>query len=277
MMAAAQPFLSGAISKTVNLPAHASIRDVQRCYELAWSSMIKAIAIYRDGSKLSQPLQSSALSLWENLSDTEQVPVERVRKLAQAATSEWISRRRPLPARRSGYTQKAKIGGHSIYLRTGEYEDGTIGEIFLDINKEGTLLRSMMNCFAIAVSLGLQYGVPLDEFVDVFTFTRFEPNGIVTGHVNIKRATSIIDFIFRDLALQYLERHDLAHVPLDREEPNRLSGDDTESQMAEYAAYREARLKGYEGDPCSSCGALTLVRNGSCLKCMSCGSTNGCS
>jgi ribonucleoside-diphosphate reductase alpha chain len=277
MMAAAQPFLSGAISKTVNLPAHASICDVQRCYELAWSSMIKAIAIYRDGSKLSQPLQSSALSLWENLSDTEQVPVERVRKLAQAATSEWISRRRPLPARRSGYTQKAKIGGHSIYLRTGEYEDGTIGEIFLDINKEGTLLRSMMNCFAIAVSLGLQYGVPLDEFVDVFTFTRFEPNGIVTGHVNIKRATSIIDFIFRDLALQYLERHDLAHVPLDREEPNRLSGDDTESQMAEYVAYREARLKGYEGDPCSSCGALTLVRNGSCLKCMSCGSTNGCS
>jgi ribonucleoside-diphosphate reductase alpha chain len=320
MMAAAQPFISGAISKTINLPNEASLEDISDCYVKSWKRMLKANALYRDGSKLSQPLNTAAAQ-WSALFEEESTPVEQVKKIAAKAVADYLSRRRPLPAKRQGYTQKVKIGGHTIYLRTGNYEDGKLGEIFLDINKEGTLLRSMMNCFAVAVSLGLQYGVPLEEFVDVFTFARFEPNGPVYGHDSVRRATSIIDFIFRDLAINYAGRTDLAHVqpeetPVMPEPIQRAGGvgkpeilDDEvvvsmgyqssvsltadggaqsdghsyhlmRSRMKSVAvntAYLEAKIKGYEGDPCPECGALTLVRNGSCSKCNTCGGTTGCS
>jgi ribonucleoside-diphosphate reductase alpha chain len=348
MMAAAQPFISGAISKTINLPYEASLDDISSSYKQSWKAMLKANALYRDGSKLSQPLNSTAND-WAGIFDEDesQPQAETVKRIAQHAMHEWVRRRRPLPGRRTGYTQKVKIGGHTIYIRTGEYEDGQVGEIFLDINKEGTLLRSMMNCFAIAVSLGLQYGVPLDEFVEVFTFARFEPNGPVIGHDHVKRATSIVDYIFRDLALNYLDRHDLAHVMPDESQDSTkapktagrsgarrgnggtvgsegslkerasaaLGGDFNgggtvlakggrsmsgstvgglamamdhempaptivlaEQEFDAFAAkYAEARMKGYEGDPCSDCGSMTLVRNGACLKCNTCGTTTGCS
>jgi len=326
MMAAAQPFISGAISKTINLPYEANVEDIKSAYKTSWSMMLKANALYRDGSKLSQPLNATASS-WVDVIDHDDSPVEQVKKIATHIVKEYVRTRRPLPSRRGGYTQKVKIDGHTIYLRTGEYEDGQLGEVFLDLNKEGTLLRSVMNCFAIAVSLGLQYGVPLEEYVDVFTFTRFEPNGQVIGHDNLKRATSIIDFIFRDLAINYLDRHDLAHLAPDEvKEPrpkNRkaakstttISGSGGSGPRAAHAShmvmtsavgavatdvsgftetsgstalaltfsekvyeqYSAAKMKGYEGDPCPDCGSLTLVRNGSCLKCNTCGGTTGCS
>ncbi len=333
MMAAAQPFISGAISKTINLPYEATLDDIGTSYQKSWKAMLKANALYRDGSKLSQPLNTTAAS-WTEIFEEVQTPVEQIKKIAAQATKEYIRGRQKLPGRRTGYTQKAKIGGHTIYVRTGNYEDGSLGEIFLDINKEGTLLRSIMNCFAISVSLGLQYGVPLDEFVDVFTFARFEPNGLVMGHDNIKRTTSIIDFVFRDLALNYLGRHDLVQVapddvqaqnapaptpapasngnghvkngngkgngngnhdvyPLHKSTGTVFGGGlamaDSAPEGGVAFAYSEkdfdamamkfteARMKGYEGDPCPDCGALTLVRNGSCLKCNSCGNTTGCS
>jgi ribonucleoside-diphosphate reductase alpha chain len=316
MMAAAQPFISGAISKTINLPYEASLEDVASAYKTSWKMMLKANALYRDGSKLSQPLNATAAE-WVEAVETAETPAEKVRELATKVVKEYVKTRRRLPSRRAGYTQKVKIDGHTIYLRTGEYEDGSVGEIFLDINKEGTLLRSMMNCFAVAISLGLQYGVPLDEFVDVFTFSRFAPNGTVQGHANVKRATSIIDFIFRDLAINYLGRNDLAHIAPEEVHENRhqkaqgaslveaaevapmmmrqssvqadafggfsaTASTATVSTFVEemydrYNARYEARIKGYEGDPCPECQALTLVRNGSCLKCDSCGTTTGCS
>jgi ribonucleoside-diphosphate reductase alpha chain len=324
MMAAAQPFISGAISKTINLPYEATMTDVSEAYRKSWGLMLKANALYRDGSKLSQPLNATAAT-WMEAAETAETPVEKVKEITTKVITEYVRKRRSLPSRRAGYTQKVKIDGHSIYLRTGEYEDGNLGEIFLDINKEGTLLRSMMNCFAVAVSLGLQYGVPLEEYVDVFTFSRFEPNGMVQGHDNIKRATSIIDFIFRDLAIAYLGRNDLAHVTPEDVQGTRRStqkmakavatsvietaNEDTATVLMQqnqigfdvsgganktvttvqasgafdetiyerYNARAEARAKGYEGDPCPECGALTLVRNGSCLKCNSCGTTTGCS
>lgn len=326
MMAAAQPFISGAISKTINLPFEAKLNDVGDAYRKSWRMMLKANALYRDGSKLSQPLNATATE-WLDIIDHSEPQAEQVKKIATQIVKEYVRTRRPLPSKRSGYTQKVKIGGHTVYLRTGEYEDGQVGEIFLDLNKEGTLLRSIMNCFAIAVSLGLQYGVPLEEYVDVFTFTRFEPNGHVTGHDNLKRATSIIDFMFRDLALNYLGRTDLAHVapdeidaPKSKAHANAPGGDNLENtpaifnassgshtngeslqtnassrvqvvmseeefdRMAEKIAakkglntVRAAKMKGYDGDPCPECGALTLVRNGACLKCDSCGGTTGCS
>ncbi len=330
MMAAAQPFISGAISKTINLPFEATLEDIHEAYFKSWRYMLKAIALYRDGSKLSQPLNAVA-SDWLAVLDEVESPAEKTIKVAEQMAKEYVRTRRKLPGRRNGYTQKVKIGGHSFYLRTGEYEDGQLGEIFLDINKEGTLLRSMMNCFAIAVSLGLQYGVPLEEYIDVFTFTRFEPNGLVIGHDYIKRSTSMIDFMFRELAINYLDRYDLAHVaPEEIESPREritsvatversnneeedhhhvvrgykgappasvgasvdfsggIQGVPTQARVMSasfseksYDLYAvkvtEAKLKGYAGDPCSECGAMTLVRNGSCLKCESCGTTTGCS
>ncbi|MFN4259242.1 MAG: vitamin B12-dependent ribonucleotide reductase [Gemmataceae bacterium] len=324
MMAAAQPFISGSISKTINMPHEALIEDVKQAYLLSWQLMLKSIALYRDGSKLSQPL-NTLIDDRESAATTE-AQAEPVR-IAEKIVHRYIARRRRLPDRRAGYTQKARIGNHKIYLRTGEYEDGTLGEIFLDMHKEGAAFRSMTNCFAIAVSLGLQHGVPLEEFVDAFLFTRFEPNGVVQGNPHIKMATSIIDYIFRELAITYLGRHELAHVELDdlrgdalhREplthepdfegeeiilerlvEPKPLvpsraprsehlhplpgngnghkkgtaavtNGTATEEKI------RLARLKGYEGDPCSECGQLTLVRSGACCKCDTCGATSGCS
>ena len=210
MMAAAQPFISGAISKTINMPHDATIEDVKQAYLLSWQLMLKAIAIYRDGSKLSQPL-SSVSEASDLLAIAEEPQAEPVR-IAERIIHRYIAKRRRLPDRRAGYTQKARIGPHKIYLRTGEYEDGTLGEIFLDMHKEGAAFRSILNCFAIAVSLGLQHGVPLEEFVDAFLFTRFEPNGPVQGNPHIKMTTSIIDYIFRELAITYLGRYDLAQV-----------------------------------------------------------------
>jgi ribonucleoside-diphosphate reductase alpha chain len=331
MMAAAQPFISGAISKTINMPHSATIDEVKDAYRLSWQLMLKANALYRDGSKLSQPLNTvaddeDAATIGE--AQAEQGRAEPV-KVAEKIITRYIARRRRLPDRRAGYTQKARIGNHKMYLRTGEYEDGTLGEIFIDMHKEGAAFRSMTNCFAIAVSLGLQHGVPLDEFVDAFLFTRFEPNGMVQGNPHIKMTTSIIDYIFRELAITYLNRHDLAHVsPEDlrgdamhqHEEDDEFAEDASEPRAADAAPLpapkpfatprtghlnpltedgnghkangnghkngngvstmekiRVARLKGYEGDPCSECGQLTLVRSGSCCKCDTCGATSGCS
>jgi ribonucleoside-diphosphate reductase alpha chain len=215
MMAAAQPFVSGAISKTINLPQTASIDDVKDAYRYSWERMIKAVALYRDGSKLSQPLAAS-FDLGGDASVDEEVPAptpfQQPLQVAEKIVYRYIAKRRSMPQRRSGYTQKAVIGGHKVYLRTGEYDNGQLGEIFIDMHKEGAAFRSLMNNFAIAVSLGLQHGVPLEEYVEAFTFTRFEPNGPVVGHQNIKMATSLLDYIFRELAVSYLGRYDLAHV-----------------------------------------------------------------
>jgi ribonucleoside-diphosphate reductase alpha chain len=228
MMAAAQPFVSGAISKTINMPYEATVEDVKRAYDLSWRLMLKANALYRDGSKLSQPLNTVADVPEEPEAEEPPQPKVEAVRVAERVVYRYLAKRRRLPDRRAGYTQKARIGNHKMYLRTGEYEDGTLGEIFVDMHKEGAAFRSMTNCFAIAVSLGLQHGVPLDEFVDAFLFTRFEPNGVVQGNPHIKMTTSIIDYIFRELAITYLGRHDLAHVA-----PDDLRGDALHDEAAE--------------------------------------------
>ncbi|MFO0810568.1 MAG: vitamin B12-dependent ribonucleotide reductase [Gemmataceae bacterium] len=230
MMAAAQPFISGAISKTINMPYEAVVEDVKKAYELSWKLMLKANALYRDGSKLSQPLNSVTDALDEMEVEAPPPKAEPV-KVVERVVTKYLAKRRRLPDRRAGYTQKSRIGNHKMYLRTGEYEDGTLGEIFLDMHKEGAAFRSMTNCFAIAVSLGLQHGVPLDEFVDAFTFTRFEPNGVVQGNPHIKMTTSIIDYIFRELAITYLGRHDLAHVAPDDLRGDALHEEDDDSEL----------------------------------------------
>ncbi|MBF0278527.1 MAG: vitamin B12-dependent ribonucleotide reductase [SAR324 cluster bacterium] len=354
MMAAAQPFISGSISKTINLPEDATVPEIKEAYLLSWKLGLKCNALYRDGSKLSQPLNTSIDDeLWEEdpeenaaiAADQEQAPEVRI---AERIIHRYLAKRRRLPQRRQGYTQKATVGGHKLYLRTGEYPDGTLGEIFLDMHKEGAAFRSMMNCFAIAISLGLQHGVPLEEYVEAFVFTRFEPNGMVSGHDAIKMSTSIIDYIFRELAVTYLSRDDLAHVKQDdlqaselhsrkQAEPefeheeivaertlddlaqrriskgngsaqheeedfldvgvpaftsvaasqsggSQLSASshavinrDATIQRSREDKIQEAKMKGYEGESCETCGQLTMVRNGSCLKCVSCGNTSGCS
>lgn len=359
IMAAAQPFISGAISKTINLPNDATIEDMKHAYMLSWKLGIKANALYRDGSKLSQPLntvldEDNYESESEEISNTLSKPNDIIR-IAERIIHRYIAKRRKLPFRRRGYTQKAKIGTHSVYLRTGEYENGQLGEIFIDMHREGAAFRSLMNCFAIAVSLGLQHGVPLEEFVDAFVYTRFEPNGIVIGNPNIKMTTSIIDYIFRELAVTYLSRNDLAHIsqetelktsPIDSiskldneadfedeeifserliDEPvndkniakqendkfssqqndihksknitggpsvspqQTISGGSLGVQLTgaatvktvikndESEKIKQAKLKGYTGDICQSCGSVTMVRNGTCLKCVTCGDTSGCS
>ncbi len=317
MMATAQPFISGAISKTINMPAEATLDDIKRAYYLAWQKMLKAVAIYRDGSKLSQPL-SIAMDAEEEEALAAAVaagdPAKVAESMAERIVIRYQARRHRLPGRRAGFTQKASVGGHKVYIRTGEYDDGSVGEIFLDMHREGAAFRSLMNCFAIAVSLGLQYGVPLEEFVDAFVFTRFEPSGMVGGHDRIKMATSVIDYVFRELAITYLDRDDLAQVSLEDLRHDAIgTGSDqhklppNEENLAEVhpiavgqsstepiagsapvatgraavsqsaAASQKARYMGYEGDPCPECGALTLVRNGTCLKCDSCGGTTGCS
>jgi ribonucleoside-diphosphate reductase alpha chain len=225
MLGATQPFISGAISKTINMPHAAAIAEVQECYREAWRLGVKAVALYRDGSKLSQPLsafadddegpgEEPAVGSLEAVTHAARHgdPVVLAEKITERIVHHWQAKRHRLPDRRSGYTQKASVGGHKIYLRTGEYEDGSLGEIFLDMHKEGAAFRSLMNCFAIAISLGLQHGVPLDEYVDAFVFTRFEPNGMVSGNDRLRMATSVIDYIFRELAITYLDRDDLAQV-----------------------------------------------------------------
>ncbi|MFM8316071.1 MAG: hypothetical protein ACKOA8_17470, partial [Deltaproteobacteria bacterium] len=221
MMAAAQPFISGAISKTINMPNDASIEDISQAYLSSWKKMLKAISIYRDGSKLSQPLNAQmANALFDHVDDEEnesdEIEESEINRSDIKQITEKIVRRsirRELPKKRFGYTVKATIGGQRVYLRTGEYEDGTLGEIFVDMYKEGAAYRSLMNAFAISVSLGLQYGVPLEDYVNKFNLFRFEPNGHVSDHDNIKFCSSIIDFIFRDIAMNYLGRTDLVHVP----------------------------------------------------------------
>ncbi len=384
MLAAAQPFISGAISKTINMPNEATVEDCKAAYVLSWKLALKANALYRDGSKLSQPLQSQLISEDDEDEDVIEAFIEkpaaaRASALAEKVVEKVVERivvmreRERMPDRRKGYTQKAVVGGHKVYLRTGEYDDGRLGEIFIDMHKEGAALRSLLNNFAIAVSLGLQYGVPLDEYVDAFTFTRFEPSGPVQGNDSIKYATSILDYVFRELAVSYLERFDLAHVDpsgegfdalgkgvvegrpdpdarfvskgLTRSRTDRLkvmqggaeslpspagggSAGETgrggvtskvtalstsgargeaagavalkaepeqklspaqaleqlnwtdaraHAKLAAAEKRAEARAKGYEGEACGECGNFTLVRNGTCMKCDTCGSTTGCS
>ncbi|MGB1026877.1 MAG: vitamin B12-dependent ribonucleotide reductase, partial [Rhodospirillaceae bacterium] len=365
MMAASQPFITGAISKTINMPNDASIEDCSEAYLKSWRQGLKANALYRDGSKLSQPLATQALDAAND--DQEDLETATAGKAA-AAKAEIVAERivekvmatrTHLPDRRKGYTQKAIVGGHKVYLRTGEYEDGRVGEIFIDMHKEGAAFRSLMNNFAIAISIGLQYGVPLEEYVEAFTFTRFEPSGMVEGNATIKMATSILDYIFREIAISYLGRNDLAHVEPEDLTPDAMGDGHEEGDLPEWqdnhlnqtisAGYvrsnlyvlkqrtggtkrkeeaqplpvsatmedqvveakvagggagaagvtnaavfdtliggeqttdttmsriREARMKGYEGDSCGECGNFTLVRNGTCMKCDTCGATSGCS
>ena len=391
MMAAVQPFISGAISKTINMPNSATVKECGESYMLSWKLALKANALYRDGSKLSQPLASQVLQI-DDEDETEEVQpmAARTTVVTERIVEKVVERiraegREKLPQRRKGYTQKAIVGGHKVYLRTGEYEDGRLGEIFIDMHKDGAAFRSLMDGFAIAISVGLQYGVPLEEFVEAFTFTKFEPAGMVMGNDSIKNATSVLDYIFRELAVSYLDRYDLAHVSpgdpdvgngvddgshddRDREvvravksvastgfvrgqihrtiavvrggaAPKMMEEQDTHhhvhndiehgmleitdefatvdlseirnsvleaaanpvgdlvtaigaslTERANSAAERagkardvqarraaEARMKGYEGDACGSCGNFTLVRNGTCMKCNTCGSTSGCS
>ena len=404
MMAAAQPFISGAISKTINMPNDAAVEDCTAAYMMSWKLGLKANALYRDGSKLSQPLNASLVEdedddeALDNLIDApaaaravqmSEAMTKRITELETQLATERAAHgdaqaRDKLPNRRKGYTQKANVGGHKVYLRTGEFDDGRLGEIFIDMHKEGAAFRAMMNNFAIAISLGLQYGVPLEEYVEAFTFTKFEPAGIVMGNDAIKNATSILDYTFRELAISYLGRHDLGHVDTSdfastalgkgvnegkmevvsrgltrghklsvvqgqgpSGEPAGSAGngpgggsgggktlvttmsggstaavaiaapandvyakgveDETTAFKRDYTVeeVREvvegfveekahpapkaqsapskgeqraiARMKGYEGESCPECQNFTLVRNGTCLKCDSCGSTTGCS
>ncbi|MBN9012881.1 MAG: vitamin B12-dependent ribonucleotide reductase, partial [Rhizobiales bacterium] len=223
MMAASQPFISGAISKTINMPNDATVEDCKSAYLLSWKLALKANALYRDGSKLSQPLNSQLIADDDDEDDALETLLDkpmaaRTTQVAEKVVEKLVERivvlreREKMPDRRKGYTQKAVVGGHKVYVRTGEYDDGRLGEIFIDMHKEGAALRSFINNFAIAVSLGLQYGVPLEEYVDAFTFTRFEPAGPVQGNDSIKYATSILDYVFRELAVSYMGRYDLAHV-----------------------------------------------------------------
>jgi len=379
MMAAAQPFVSGAISKTINMPNDATVEDCKSAYLLSWKLALKANALYRDGSKLSQPLNSQLIADEDDEDDAmdaflEKPMAARTAQVAERVVEKIVERitvlreREKMPDRRKGYTQKAVVGGHKVYLRTGEYDDGRLGEIFIDMHKEGAALRSIINNFAIAVSLGLQYGVPLDEYVDAFTFTRFEPSGPVQGNDSIKYATSMLDYIFRELAVSYLSRFDLAHVDPSESQFDALGKGVEEGRPAPNAAKylsrgltrsrtdklnvmgsaearsaspsperggstpeggrgavsasnvtalnvagatalkiepeakvspataletwadakthakaaaaekrAEAKAQGYEGEACGECGNFTLVRNGTCMKCNTCGSTTGCS
>jgi ribonucleoside-diphosphate reductase alpha chain len=379
MMAAAQPFISGAISKTINMPNEATVEDCKNAYMLSWRLALKANALYRDGSKLSQPLNSALIEDEEDDGEQIEALVSMPAAARATATAEKIveriierverqREREKLPNRRKGYTQKAVVGGHKVYLHTGEYDDGRIGEIFIDMHKEGAAFRSLMNNFAIAISLGLQYGVPLEEYVDAFTFTRFEPAGFVQGNDAIKNATSVLDYVFRELAISYLQRYDLAHVsPEDigntvigggvdqgkdqhgKDAPRAIAaptptvskglvrgksttnltaisggaapraearGSEVKSSNTVVAfgasgfasagatalkvepqttidlkelvfgdakplsvanQREQAKMKGYVGEACPECANFTLVRNGTCLKCDTCGGTTGCS
>ncbi len=350
MMGATQPFISGAISKTINLPHEANVEEIADAYYLSWKLGLKANALYRDGSKLSQPLSNKSdkkkkasegkatvdtqqsttsdpltISAGSNIVDLGKLTVEElleeVQKRVQSSPDTKLKRklasiveRRSLPAKRRGFTQKAKINGQAIFLRTGEYGDGTLGEIFIDMAKEGATMRSMMNCFAISISIGLQYGVPLEEFVDKFAFTKFDPSGFVE-HPNIKSTTSIVDFIFRVLGYEYLGRTDLVHV-LDKPEVMNTGADDWDEVPSNPLEYAEPELSSVRITPssgvtptpvksqraaqtvkadagmdainaaaknmqsdapaCNVCGHI-MMRSGTCYKCLNCGNQGGCS
>lgn len=295
MLAAVQPYLSGSISKTINMPRESTVQDVSEAYKLAWDLGVKCVAIYRDGSKLSAPMSSgvrSKLLRTKNTAQKVEVLAEHAarRVLESIPVTHRTPTREKLPDRRTGYTQKAVIAGHKVYLRTGEYPDGRLGELFIDMHKEGSTLRALMDCFAIAISMGLQYGVPLERFVEQFTFTRFEPAGMVFGHDRLQMSTSILDFVFRDLAINYLDRHDLAHVTADDVRSDAmtpevsaeatLAGTVTLAQIAEGGRSRrsESQMAGYlTGDVCTACGSTQMVQSGKCTKCVRCGETSGCS
>ncbi len=304
MMAAAQPFLSGAISKTVNLPAESSVEDVEQIYKEGWKLGLKAVALYRDGSKSSQPLNTSDSKADADEKAEARTAADQPQKPVREGETAPAARRHRLPKKRSGFTQEARIGGHKVFLRTGEYQDGKIGEIFIDMHKEGASFRSLMNCFAISVSMGLQHGVPLDSYVQQFTFTRFEPQGIVEGHPNIKFSTSIIDYVFRVLGVEYLKRYDFAQVPPAEEQAelqnptdvaavSRIEGATSsepppEIEPAEQVTFGfddvphadalDQQLGEMMGDApmCDKCGHIT-VRNGACYRCLNCGNSMGCS
>jgi len=312
-MAAAQPFISGAISKTINMPSDASIEDVRAAYDLSHSTMNKACAVYRDGSKLSQPLMNSLVDMSgageeeeeevvtvkkavKQVAEALPLPKEKAAPIAEAFVHNYIATRQPLPAVRDSRTMKASVGGHTVYLASSKYDDGRLGEIMITTSKEGHGWRSLLNQFAIAVSIGLQYGVPLDAFVKSFTFQKFEPSGMVQGGSNrVKMATSLVDYIFRELAIDYLGRNDLAHVSDEDLEPTSISRPEiTDDGVArtqggsrnvqttldvdpESAMRQQAREAGFTGDICTDCGGSQMVRNGTCLKCNSCGATTGCS
>jgi ribonucleoside-diphosphate reductase alpha chain len=285
MMAAVQPFLSGAISKTVNVPNETTVDEIADIYYQAWKLGLKAIALYRDGCKLSQPLstKSDTAKAGEKPKDKEAAApalalspavVAPVAPMPVAMPAKPVRKR--LPAKRSGFTQEANIAGHKVYIRTGEYADHTLGEVFIDMHKEGAAYRAMMNCFAIAVSLGLQYGVPLKEFVEKFTFTRFEPAGMVDGHPNIKLATSVVDYIFRVLGMEYLGRTDFVQVkPAVDLTADKAVALNTPPPAESALSGHLAEMMG-DAPPCDSCGHTT-VRNGACYKCLNCGNSMGCS
>ena len=318
MMSAVQPFISGAISKTVNMPATATNQEIAEVYFSAWQHMIKAITIYRDGSKLSQPLNISSyddldevimLGTEEDLDETKG-PKELQERIVERIYHR--SERRMLPKRRKGYIREAYVGAHKVFLRTGEYEDGSLGEIFIDMYKEGASFKGLLNCFAVLASKALQYGMPLEELVDSFTFTRFEPAGMVQGHNVIKNATSILDYVFRSIGYDYLGRKDFIHVKAVDE----ISSEDDESEgedglsngtaargsgVSEVPAAAEqhrkapkslaekeqpgvvdtqiiqAKVQGYSGEQCENCGSMRVRQNGTCKVCEDCGMTTGCS
>lgn len=273
MMAAVQPFISGAISKTVNMPAGAKVEEVKQVYQKAWQSMVKAVALYRDGSKLSQPLNTLSVDDSE-LFGSEKDDINEVRPQDVQAVGIIRGMQEKLTPRRNGWTQQAVVGGHKIYVRTGEYADGRLGEVFIDMYKDGAAYRSLLNCFAISVSKGLQYGIPLEEYVDTFTFTRFEPGGAVQGHDNIKMSTSILDYVFRLLGFEYLGRNDLVQIkPTAQTLP--LHHPVTVSHKGNLR--ENAKVQGFTGDSCSVCGSMKMKRNGSCMLCLDCGTTTGCS
>ena len=331
MMAAAQPFLSGAISKTVNLPKEATVEEIADVYYQGWKLGLKAVALYRDGCKASQPLSSGdekkekkeptktmatsmeAIDEAGGAGEETATPVVQVTSVvhtenpkplhtftaAASAEAKAYGTRLRLPKKRKGFTQEARVGGHKIFLRTGEYDDGRLGEIFIDMHKEGAAFRSMMNCFAMAVSVGLQYGVPLETYVEQFTFTRFEPQGNVEGHPNIKMSTSIVDYLFRVLGVEYLQRYDLCHVkPAKTEDPGEYHATESTPSPAPVAYSAQviaktaveaegtghmsgpldAQLEEMMGDApvCDVCGHIT-VRNGACYRCLNCGNSMGCS
>lgn len=314
MMAAVQPFISGAISKTVNMPAEASVDEVADVYMESWKLGVKANALYRDGSKLSQPLNSTAASDLDEvlmLGDEETLDETKGPKEVQMQIVEKVyhrAQRRRLPKKRTGHIREGYVGGHKVFLRTGEFEDGSLGEIFIDMYKEGASFKGLLNCFAVLASKSLQYGMPLEELVETFTFTRFEPAGFVEGHEAIKNATSILDYVFRSVGYDYLKRNDFVHVKAVDEPPvsNKTASPELgnpaasiattvmpESALAEVAFSNggastsngngrtarvvEAKAKGYTGEQCSNCGSMRVKRNGSCTVCDDCGTTSGCS
>ena len=297
MMSSVQPFISGAISKTVNMPGSATTVEIGEVFQAAWLQMVKAITIYRDGSKLSQPLNISSfqdldevimLGTEENLDETKG-PREVQERIVERVYHR--SERRMLPKRRKGYIREAHVGGHKVFLRTGEYDDGSLGEVFIDMYKEGASFKGLLNCFAVLASKALQYGMPLEELVDSFTFTRFEPAGAVQGHNVIKNSTSILDYVFRSIGYDYLGRKDFVHVKAVDEvvESNGENGHApfTEPSLAlrvepDRSATRksqvyQAKVQGYTGEQCENCGSMRVKQNGTCKVCDDCGMTTGCS